>query len=270
VSASSYRGPDVQVGQGPAGSAPEAWPAGRPHPPLAGDAVHVWRALLDEAALPDAEASLSPDERSRAARLHFEQDRRHFITARALLRTLLGRYLGGAPEVLRFAYGPQGRPTLAEPADAGGLTFSVSHSQGVALYAFTRERAVGVDVERIRGDMNAEGVASQMFSTAERAALAALAPDARLRAFFDGWTRKEAYAKAIGEGLRQRFSEVEVSLAPGAPVRFVRLAGRAEEAAHWTLQALTPAPGYAGALAVRGLGLRVACFGWASEPGAAL
>jgi 4'-phosphopantetheinyl transferase len=220
--------------------------------------------VLDDARLPEADASLSPDERHRAERFYFEADRRHFTTARALLRTLLGRYLGRAPGELRFAYNPQGRPSLADPGPREDLAFSVSHSQGVALFAFTRDRAIGVDLERIRSGIDAEGVAAQMFSATEQAALQALAADARLPAFFEGWTRKEAYAKAIGAGLRQRFADVEVSLAPGAPARLVRVASSPEEAAHWTLRALAPAPGYAAALAVRGLGLRVSCFGWSA------
>jgi 4'-phosphopantetheinyl transferase len=215
--------------------------------------------------VPDAGAALSPDERCRAERFHFDADRRRFSVARALLRTLLGRYLACPPPAVAFVYGPQGRPALADPVAAGGLTFSVSHSHGVALYAFTRDRDVGVDVERIRSDMNTEGIAAQMFSASEQAALSALAAEARLAAFFAGWTRKEAYAKAIGQGLRQRFTEVEVSVTPGAPVRLVCVSSGPEEAARWTLHALAPAPGYAAALAVRGRGLRLACYRWPAE-----
>src|SRR3954471_1862464 len=125
------------------------WPSPPADLALPGDEVHVWRAVLDlpPAAVMDLRRLLAADEQERADRFHFEQDRRHFIAARGMLRLLLGRYLRTAPEQLQFTYNPYGKPDLAAGPDAHPLRFNVSHSHGLALYAVTQGRRIGVDVE---------------------------------------------------------------------------------------------------------------------------
>ena len=129
------------------------------------------------------------DERQRAGRFHFEKDRGEFIVGRALLRTLLGRYGHREPSQLEFHYGASGKPRLA--GEDPSLRFNLSHSHGLALYAFSRGRELGIDVEQIRSNADAKKIAERFFSSQEVATLRALPAHEREKAFFDCWTRKE-------------------------------------------------------------------------------
>lgn len=167
------------------------------------DEVHVWRAALDGAAshLQSLWQTLSLDERGRAERFHFRRDHDSFVVARGMLRIILGRYLNAEPDRLRFRYSHYGKPTLAGEFDEEALCFNLSHSDRLALYAITRGRKIGVDLERIRPDFADEQIAEQFFASGEVAALRALPLHAQQEAFFNCWTRKEAFIKARGEGL---------------------------------------------------------------------
>jgi 4'-phosphopantetheinyl transferase len=195
-----------------------------------------------------------------------ERDREHFIVARGVLRAILGRYLNRVPECLSFSYGARGKPALAGESDTDAIRFSVSHSHGVALYAFTRGREVGIDLERIRCDLAAVEIAERFFSRREVAMLRSLPTAVQHQAFFRCWTRKEAYIKAKGEGLSLPLDQFDVSLAPEEPAAVLGAQRDPSEASRWSLQDLAPAPGYAAALAAEGHGWRLACWQW-SDPG---
>jgi 4'-phosphopantetheinyl transferase len=111
-------------------------------------------------------------------------------------------------------------------------------------------REVGVDVEAVRALEDIDGLAASCFSPTERAALAAVPADRRLEAFYDGWTRKEAFVKLLGDGLSRPLDSFDVTLTPGQPARLVRVAG--ERTDRWSLQAIEVGPGYRGALASEG------------------
>ena len=227
---------------------------------LGEDEIHVWCAELDPpgGAAERLGAILSPDERTRAARFCLERVRSRFVVCRGVLRTILGRYLGGAPEGLRFVYGDRGKPALAPP-EGTDLRFNVSHSDGLALFAVARGREVGVDVERLRPLPRVERIAERFFSLPERKALLELPPERRAEAFFTCWTRKEAYVKARGEGLGHPLDQFAVSLVPGEAARLWAAGdGDEREIARWSLDALVPAPGYVAALAALGGGWRLA------------
>ena len=226
--------------------------------------VHVWRAPLDQPASRILQLAnvISADERARAERFYFERDRKHFIVGRGLLRTILGCYLGIESNRLEFWSGSHGKPALAETSARGTLRFNLSHSQGLVLYAVTRDREIGIDLERIRPIAEAEQIAERFFSARENALFRALPPSQKLEAFFNCWTRKEAYIKAIGDGLARPLDRFDVSLVPGEPARLLRVEGDSREACRWCLQALTPAAGYAAALAVEGRGWHLACWEW--------
>ena len=231
---------------------------------LDGDEVHVWRAASDatEGRLEELSQSLGADERARAERFAFRRDRDRFIVRRGLLRAILGRYLSVDPARLQFDYGASGKPALARRCGGMQLRFNVSHSAGLVLYAVTRGREVGVDLEQIRPAIAREGVAEHFFSPAEVTALRALPEEAQPEAFFACWTRKEAYVKARGEGLALRLDQFEVSLLPGEPAALLRTADDATEVSRWSLRALAPGPGYASALAVEGRVGRLTCRQW--------
>jgi len=189
------------------------------------DEVHVWRIALDRGDGDSLRARLSSDELARAARFHFERDRTRFLVARAALREILAHYLGASPAEIAFVYGDHGKPALAPPH--GDLRFNLSHSHGLALCAVTRGREVGVDVERIRELDDLEDLARSVFSARELAALHRLPEPGLLAGFFTGWTRKEAFIKALGEGLSHPLKRFDVSLEPGRPARLERIDGNA-------------------------------------------
>jgi 4'-phosphopantetheinyl transferase len=231
---------------------------------LQSDEVHVWRVSLevDAAEVKSLAPLLSDDERARAARFRFHKDRDNFTVARGMLRVLLGRYLDLEPGRLEFSYGPHGRPTLRDHNAVNEFCFNVSHSRGLALYAFTRKRPIGIDVEWIRSEMASEQIAERFFAPQEVATLRALASDVQLQAFFNCWTRKEAFIKAGGEGLSLPLDRFAVSLAPGEPAEILTIDGERETAALWSLQEIRPGTGYVAALAVKGHNWRLKCWQW--------
>jgi 4'-phosphopantetheinyl transferase len=238
-------------------------PLGRPL--LAPEEVHVWRAPLDLAApvTDSLTTTLSPDELNRAARFRDARHRRRFIASRGIQRDILARYVDAAPGTLCFRYGPYGKPKLADPPADLGLQFNASNSEGVALYAVSRSRQVGVDVELIRPSVEIDAVVESFCTPYERNVLLQVPPVRRLRAFFEWWTRKEAIAKGIGEGLSFPLDSFDVEFAPGAPARLLRIGGTRYPAYEWTLLALDLEEQFVGALAVEGQVLLVNGFEWA-------
>lgn len=239
-------------------AAGRAWDRGPATPLLAAQQVHVYGATLDldEARLSRMAHLLSDDEAARAARFCFEGDRRRFTAARGLLRTILARYVGAAPQDLHFVYGPHGKPALHHSTT--DVRFNVSHSCGIALFAVARDINVGIDVEGVR-DIDAEALASRYFSAAESRALLAVSQADQLLAFFNCWTRKEAYLKALGDGLGRPLDSFDVSPAPGAPARLLWTEDAAG-ASGWSIRALTPAPHFAAALAIPLPEFRLSCW----------
>jgi 4'-phosphopantetheinyl transferase len=205
--------------------------------------------------------TLSADERARAERFYFQKDRERFIVSRGLLRVILGRYLDMEPSQLQICYTSHGKPALARESGWDVLRFNVSHCQGLALYAITRGREVGVDLERLRTDFTAEQIANRFFSPREVAALRALPPNVRQAAFFTYWTLKESYIKARGEGLMLPLNKFDVVLVPGEPPT-LNTKGDPQEASRWSLRKLAAGPGYVAALAVEGHDWRIKCWQW--------
>jgi 4'-phosphopantetheinyl transferase len=170
---------------------------------LESDEVHVWRASLDleASSVQHLQPTLCTEEQQRAERFHFQKDRDRFIIARGLLRTLLSRYLGKEPRHLQFVYSQYGKPALSEAYGKDTLCFNVSHSRSLILYAVTLNRNIGVDLEYIRTDFSCEEIAEKFFSPQENSMLSTLPVEMKHKAFFNCWTRKEAYIKATGKGL---------------------------------------------------------------------
>lgn len=208
--------------------------------------------------LPAMRALLSPGEAERAARFRLEAMRDRFVLRRGLLRALLGRACGRAPESLAFAHGPHGKPFLP-----GGPSFNLADCKDDVAIAIgpagEPDLELGVDIERLRDVPDAAGIAARFFAAEEQAAFAALPPERRAEGFLNGWTRKEAVIKATGAGLSMPLDRFAVELTPDRPARVLRMdpaldAGRAED---WSLVDLRPAPGLVAALAVRGTGWSV-------------
>jgi 4'-phosphopantetheinyl transferase len=199
--------------------------------------LYVERLDVSDTAVQGCFRSLDGDERRRAARFRFERDRRRFIVRRGRLREKLGQHAGVAPEQLSFATGAFGKPVLA----GGGLHFSLSHSSELMIVAIANVE-VGCDIERIDPDFEWRPVAERLFANNERTTLSTMSDTEARRGFFDCWTRKEAFLKAIGVGLSRRPDTFEVSVGREAAI----LKG----GDGWSVADIDPADGYSGALVV--------------------
>jgi 4'-phosphopantetheinyl transferase len=217
--------------------------------PLRPNEVHIWRACLDvdSTVRERLSAFLSTAEQERVARFVFARDRSRSAVARAILRQLLGGYLGEPPQNVLLEKLTKGKPTLTATARIPSLRFNLSHSHAFALFAFCLEHKVGIDVERIRPEVAFEGIENRFFSSKERAELERLSQDLRPEGFFNCWTRKEAYLKAKGEGLQIPLESFNVSLTPDKPAVL-----QSSDEERWSMHSLHPETGFVGALVVEG------------------
>ncbi len=201
--------------------------------------LSLWWAALDapeSAALTrELTTTLSPEEERRADRLERPPDRARFRVARGWLRRLLAAELGCTPGEVSFLVDEGGKPRVA----GAKLRFSAARSQGVALYAISWRMEVGVDVEAIRASTDVEGLAERFFTRGEQRALAALAPERRVRGAHECWTRKEAYVKGIGAGVSFPLNTFEAWSADG---------GKAT-VGEWSIHGVDLGPGLAAAVA---------------------
>jgi 4'-phosphopantetheinyl transferase len=225
---------------------------------LAAGEIQVWRVQADDAALCLAccENLLSAAERERAVRFKFEKDRRLYTAAHAALRSLLAGYLNVAPGDLEFENGRHGKPRLAPTLAGDKLEFNLSHSHEVALIAVTREREIGVDVERVREDFAFAEVAERYFTAREVSAIRALPENLQRRAFYQCWTSKEAFLKARGVGLSGELDEVEIVLDREGRVQVKSTLPQ------WSLRELDPRAGFVGAVVLEGNFHDLRCYLW--------
>ncbi len=192
---------------------------------------------------------LSEDERALAARFKVEDVRSSFIVSRGFLRTILGDALGSAPESINFGEGEHGKPFLAGAHATSEIEFNVSHSGDVFLYAVSRGRTVGVDVERKKEDLSVETLAQRYFAAGEVRRLMEETPsEERLDSFYRCWTRKEAYLKARGTGLTTKLHAFEVTFLPGVPPAMHRTDEDGEDPATWKVFDVPVPDGYVAAL----------------------
>lgn len=207
--------------------------------------------------------TLSSDEQERASRFRFERDRVRFIAAHGILRRLLGILLGIAPDRVSFRYNEYGKPSLSDEFSSARLRFNVSHSGAKVLLAFSIDRELGVDIEEVRPSFAADGIAEKYFSAFEVNTLRSLPKSVQTEAFFNCWTRKEAYIKAVGEGLSCPLDKFDVTLAPGEPASLLETrVPHQRPATAWTMQSLDGGLGYKAALVVEGPDSRLNCWRW--------
>jgi 4'-phosphopantetheinyl transferase len=244
------------------------WPQVQLPKSLSPNVVHVWRvsSAVDEKQLGSLTQILSSDEKKRSAAFHFEVDRRRFVIAHGSLRLLLAAYLRVEPESLTLVPDSHGKPRLAVPAGRN-LRFNLSHSGEMALHAFCTGREVGVDVEKIRNNVDELAIARQVFTHDEVSQLEALPGNERAAAFFNAWTRMEALAKASGLGL-SLIPRKGISLPPEieetSTVKAKDCSGRE---AVWQIVSLRPGLGYKGAVAAEGADWKIECMEWLFDAG---
>jgi 4'-phosphopantetheinyl transferase len=203
----------------------------------------------------DLSASLDPVEQARAARFHFERHRQRFIAARGILRSLLAAALDISPAELMFEYGPHGKPRIKQSCQ---LRFNISHASGLAIFALSWDREIGIDIEaasrlKNKDETTLSELAARILSPRELTIWRALPDDeARTFGFLRAWTRKEAYLKATGEGLFAGLQRIEVALDAAAPesALVMRDSTESQTERKWVLHDLDAPIGFIAALAI--------------------
>jgi 4'-phosphopantetheinyl transferase len=239
-------------------------PLSRPDGVLPPDEVHVWwtALTLPDAVIKSLSELLSLDERERGSRFKVALPAKRFAAGRAFLRLALGRYLQARPHSVQFETSAYGKPALAGSSD---LRFNLSHSEDVGVVAITRGRQIGVDVERIRAEVNARELSDRFFSVPEADWVRSTAGSELMLRFFTCWTAKEAYVKASGEGLSRPLRNFSVMPGPRYPGLQLTVFDDPEESQRWTMLQLQPAPDFCGALAIEGQNSTVRQGQWPKE-----
>lgn len=226
--------------------------------------VLVWRAFLGrpQSTLDALRELLDDSERARAASMDSERSRTRFVASHGVLRSILGACLGEEPAKLTFSRTCLGKPCLADPWAAGGLRFSMAHSEDAALYAVAGGREVGVDVEKVRHDLDATAMADRFFTKAEAAAVRKAPDGERPDTFLRLWTLKEAWSKAVGCGFSVPPDRFAVPPSPPTTPWTARADFGPGQARTWVLRLLDAPAGYVAGLAVEGRGCEVQCLDW--------
>lgn len=227
------------------------------HLPLPEATVHLWVGFTDDdTILRSFHEILSPEEKARVARYRIDADCRRATLGKGMVRMLLARYLSVPHETVAVAPDAQGKPSLTGAHADSSIAFNTAHSGEGVVVAFARGVALGVDVETARRKADHEKLARRYFAADEADALLRLPEAARAAAFLRAWTRKEAFLKALGTGLRRPLNSFSVSLQPDEAARLIRVSDQPEEAAHWELRDLDLGADYVAAVACRATGWR--------------
>ncbi|HKT48952.1 MAG TPA: 4'-phosphopantetheinyl transferase superfamily protein [Candidatus Angelobacter sp.] len=216
--------------------------------------IDIWHINIEPPPekLAASRALLSPDELERAARFHFDIHRNRYIAGRAALRAILAQYLGVSAQAIAFNYGEKGKPALAPQVNTRRLEFNLSHSHERALLGITAGCIIGVDIERINLEFGTDEIATHFFSAFEVDTLLAVPKPERGATFFNCWTRKEAYIKAVGEGLSLPLDSFDVAFGPGVEAALLRVGAAPDAPSRWRMYDIPAPQGYAAAIAVEG------------------
>lgn len=189
--------------------------------PLEGE-IHIWRnhRAGKEGRISSYLPYLSLFEQQKAKTFHYEKDREDFILGRGILRKLLGQYLGVRAKDVDIRNNLYGKPCVYEAPIP--LEFSVSQSGNEQVFVFTLGRQIGIDIEYIDDQVDFWMLAQEYFSKSEWNQLLGLPEEQRVLGFFKGWTQKEAYMKAIGEGYTFSSQDCDVLLTPEMNPQLIR------------------------------------------------
>ncbi|MGH9501027.1 MAG: 4'-phosphopantetheinyl transferase family protein [Terriglobales bacterium] len=228
--------------------------------------IHVWHTDLtaQEAAIDNLFPLLDSQEQSRAARFLVPEPRVQFILSRAFLRVALGQYLRIEPREVRFRLAEHGKPELAEDR---GLHFNLSHTDGETMLGLTRAGRLGVDVERIRKNLDPLALGTRFFSPQEAEWLRSQPDEQRFAAFFACWTAKEAYIKACGAGLSVALDGFGVIPQPGDTELHLEIYGQAEESKRWSMWQFDLGPDLRSAVAVEAVNCKIGLGRWSALNG---
>ncbi len=216
---------------------------------LSHNECHIWAIHLDQSGecVQRLAHYLSPPEASKASQFYGEVHQHRYTVGRSLLKILLSIYTGIQPDEIELQTQKAGKPYLPNT----DLQFSKTASGPFGLIAITWRIDVGIDIEKNKKLAEAAQLIKSSFSSSEHLAFQKMSPSKKTRAFFNGWTRKEAIVKALGTGLGLAPDQFTVSL-DSSPVYEFNIPGiPAELPANWTLRSWSPAAGYQAAIAIR-------------------
>lgn len=213
--------------------------------------IHIWHfefsAFKDDLDL--YEKVLSNDEIKRADKFYFKIDRKRYIVTRSILRIIISKINRVPPQEIIFKFNEYGKPQLSAPVS--GIYFNSSHSGNKGMTAITDIAEVGIDVEQHRKNMATEKIAKRFFSSKEVEEFTALQNNSKQTGFFNGWTRKEAFIKALGLGLAMPLKNFDVSLTPQKKVQIYGIRRINEIPENWTLLDIPIQSTYSAALAIK-------------------
>lgn len=228
---------------------------------MTAEEIHIYKANLN--CMVDNARSfyliLSDDERQRAAQYKFETDRLNFVLARGILREIIGHYLIIKPKDIVFSYTSFGKPYLAHNI----LNFNLSHAGSLVVYILANSKKVGIDIEKIHSIPEFLDIAKKFFSLQENLDLDSISKDKQLEAFFRCWTRKEAFVKAIGNGLSFPLNKFDVTLLPHDPPRIININNHNIDN-EWSMCSMNPTYNYEGAFSFSGpkKNVKIFYFNW--------
>ncbi len=240
------------------------WRTSPTHLVLPAGETHVFSFALD---LPPSQVVglariLSHDEMARAERFKRARDRLRYISGRAQLRLILGRYVGAQAAHLEFCYGSHGKPALQRGSGGERVRFNMSRSHGMGILAIQLDEDIGIDIERVRLLPDALRIARRLFTVEEHRALRSLPASELGAAFFSYWTRKEAVLKSIGLGLLYPVNAFALSFKPGASPERIVVKREEGNVTRWLIPVPEPSPGYVAALATAGSPSPLNCWTW--------
>jgi 4'-phosphopantetheinyl transferase len=226
------------------------WAPFSEQPIILKNAIHIWKIQFSDFSNQQEilRKALSTDEQKRATRFHFKIDKQRYLICKAFLKIILSRIMGIETAQVDFTFSEHGKPYLK---DRSQIHFNISHSGDIGLIAITDVAPIGVDVEQHRDQMELKKIANRFFSKEEVAELMELPDESRLKGFFNCWSRKEAFIKAIGLGLAMPLEKFQVSLKPGEAAQLLSVNYKNEQASDWILKDLTIAHDYSAAYVVK-------------------
>jgi 4'-phosphopantetheinyl transferase len=226
--------------------------------------VHIWSVYLDQSdpIIAALTRILSDEEKKRAVRFLFPIDRKRFIVCRGILKMILGHYLKIDPNQLYFAYSSNGKPLISNSINSQNLRFNLSHSDSLALYAFTLCHEIGIDVEKIIRTPEMDQVAKRYFSENEYCIYRFLHGKKKKEMFYKYWTRKEAFIKAIGDGLTLPLESLDVSNVSDETGKISMFEVVSQNVSQWYIHDLDINSGYEAAFAKEKQCSKLMSFQW--------
>jgi len=215
--------------------------------------IHLWVLNLKQPyyTFQNLKKLLNEEEKFKLNRYIFNSDKKRYVVSHGFLKKIIGKYLDINPNDVSFRISSLGKPRLDETLKPINFEFSMAHSHELAIYALTKGRRVGVDIEYIHRKIDHMKIASKFFTKKERGILKTLPEHQRKKAFYNCWTRKEAFIKTFDEKLLD-FQEFEVTIIPGEAPQIINIEGYPMESTHWYMISFSPAESYVGALVGEG------------------